>query len=115
MLLTQGRPIITMMNIPSWDIHIPIRQTCYAVILSWLSSCPGCHPERSEGSLRQARYRSGWPGRCHVILSAAKDLFGRLARPFAALRACPGGKCPTKWFSRAFDEARLLVTAQNLQ
>src|SRR6266487_2160749 len=24
------------------------------------------------------------------------------------------GKCPTKWFSRPFDEARLLVTAQNL-
>jgi hypothetical protein len=23
------------------------------------------------------------------------------------------GKCPTKWFSRSFDEARLLVTAQN--
>src|SRR6266496_4954224 len=29
--------------------------------------------------------------------------------------APPGsGKCPTKWFSRPFDEARLLVTAQNL-
>ena len=25
----------------------------------------------------------------HVILSAAKDLGGRLARSFAALRACP--------------------------
>ena len=27
-----------------------------------------------------------------VILSAAKDLFGRLARSFAALRACPRAK-----------------------
>ena len=34
-----------------------------------------CHPERSEVG--------------YVILSAAKDLCARHARPFAALRACP--------------------------
>jgi hypothetical protein len=45
---------------------------------------PGCHPERSEGSLRPV----GGSPRCvragpAVILSAAKDLFARRARPFA--------------------------------
>jgi len=54
--------------------------------VSGLERCPGCHPERSEGSRSPTNVLAIDVARRAVILSAAKDLARLPKRSFAALR-----------------------------